>query len=507
MIRLTTITALIACMATPVLADVTAADIWNGFKSFNQATGLKVDATQSQSGNITTISDLKFSGTFPYDLGAITITSTGFDLVENSDGTVTIEMPDHMPIAVALTLPDDLFVTANLDYQITGYSARASGDADNYTVTYDIEKSVIHLDDMTIPGDSDFEINMSMTVENMAGSTTYMPRDMLTLLQKGSIGKMAIEGQYTIKGIGDDDMASTMSMLMEGMESSSKAVLPAQGIDLMNLSDQLRNGLALQFASQVKSVATKEHVTMGGELFSEQKTFAQGTNTAFVFSKDGLMLDSHYSNYALDFAMQMLPFPIRVNFDKIGGVIRLPLLKSDAEQDFSYAFTLDGMTMDDALWSRFDPDGGLPRDPASMTMDFNGKGRLFMDLLDFEAISEAVEEGHKIAEPTSLTINAMDLAAIGAKLAASGMFTFDTDDYETYDGIPAPSGTATLHFAGLNGVIDTLMDIGLIGDEEALGIRMGLGLFTVIGERKDTLISEIEITPDGHISANGKRLK
>jgi hypothetical protein len=185
----------------------------------------------------------------------------------------------------------------------------------------------------------------------------------------------------------------------------------------------------------------------------------------------------------------------------------MPLLKSDAEQDVSYAAALEGVTMGEEIWAMFDPTGALPRDPANLILDLSGTGRLFMDLLDFETIKRAIEEGGKVAEPTSLTINTLDFAAIGAKMAGSGMFTFNNDNYETFGGIPAPTGTATMHFAGLNTVIDTLIDIGLLESDAALGIRMGLGLFTVLGPQENTLVSEIEITPQGHVTANGKRLK
>ncbi len=79
--RLGTTTALVTLMATPTLADVTANDVWDNFTSLYQAIGMDVDATKTQSGNRLSISDLKLSADFPFDLGSITITTTGFDLI------------------------------------------------------------------------------------------------------------------------------------------------------------------------------------------------------------------------------------------------------------------------------------------------------------------------------------------------------------------------------------------------------------------------------------------
>lgn len=95
MIRLTTAAALLTCMATPTIAQLTAPDVWNGLSALYQSMGLKVDATQSRSGSTLRISDLKLAGDFPFDFGSITLTTTGFDLVENTDGSVAMVFPEH----------------------------------------------------------------------------------------------------------------------------------------------------------------------------------------------------------------------------------------------------------------------------------------------------------------------------------------------------------------------------------------------------------------------------
>ena len=61
--------------------------------------------------------------------------------------------------------------------------------------------------------------------------------------------------------------------------------------------------------------------------------------------------------------------------------------------------------------------------------------------------------------------------------------------------------------SGLNGLMDNLIKMGLLENDAAFGMRMGLGLFTVAGDGDDTLVSDIEVKPDGQILANGKRIK
>ena len=55
--------------------------------------------------------------------------------------------------------------------------------------------------------------------------------------------------------------------------------------------------------------------------------------------------------------------------------------------------------------------------------------------------------------------------------------------------------------------MDKLVAMGLLPQDQAMGARMMLGLFARPGEGEDTLVSKIEVSGDGAISANGQRLQ
>ncbi|MCK4713877.1 MAG: hypothetical protein KAT26_13470, partial [Marinosulfonomonas sp.] len=443
----------------------------------------------------------------PFDLGSITITTTGFELIENSNGTVAVEYPDNMPIAIALTLPDDLFVTATLDYRTTGYRAQAAGDPENFTLDYTIENTALTLTDLSISNMPDYRITAFATVNNITGATTYMAGDMFSLSQHYTSDGMVMNGDFILDNLDNTGEVSNFSVTMDGTKFKSDLVLPATGINLMDLPAQLRAGLSFQSTSETRNNVSRNLVTVGGKVVSDQKTSAGNANDYFSFSQDGIKLDSVYTKYAVDYIMQELPFPIRLDLAKAGGVLVIPLLKSDKEQDFIYSLQLDEMTMGEEIWAQFDPTGGLPHDPASLTLDLSGKGKLFIDLLDFEAMQKVFNDGIKFGELTSVTVNNLDMSAMGASMTSTGAFTFDNSDLETYDGLPAPSGTTTFNIVGLNALMDKLIALDLLPDDAAMGIRMGLSLMTVAGDGEDTLVSDIQITPDGQITANGKRLK
>jgi hypothetical protein len=472
---------------------------------------MDVDATKAQSGNRLSISDLKLSADFPFELGSVTVTTTGFDLIENDDGTVDIKLPDNMPLAMALTLPNDIFATATMDYRITDYSAQVSGDPDEFTVVSEMGRAEIDVTSLNVTGldvqDTDFDLKFNFTMDDIKSEATIAAGTLLQVSQNITYGAVVMNGIFTGKDVNSGNVESTFAMTMDSMKYSNTLAIPATGIDLMNLPAQLREGLSFQATSEVQGQASQQHMTINGEMATDQTTTVGSSTTSMEFSKDGMTIDAQSSYYALDYAMAELPFPIKFAFLDAGIKMGLPLLKSDSEQGFVYALDLDGITMADELWNQFDSTAELPRAPATMMLNLSGKGMLFVDLLDIEAMSKVIDENIKFGELTALTLNDMDITAIGARLTGKGLFTFDNNDLDTFDGLPAPSGTATFHMAGLNSVMDTLVKIGLLDNDAAFGARMGLGLFTVTGDKKDTLTSEIVVTPDGQITANGVRLK
>ena len=70
-----------------------------------------------------------------------------------------------------------------------------------------------------------------------------------------------------------------------------------------------------------------------------------------------------------------------------------------------------------------------------------------------------------------------------------------------------PAGTVNLKLVGGNTLLDTLVGMGLIPEDQAMGARMMTGMFARPGDGEDTLVSTIEMKEDGSILANGQRIK
>jgi len=509
--RISSTTALVTLMAAPVCADVSADDVWDAFTSYYQGVGLKVEANQTRSGNRLDISDLKISAVFPFELGSIAITTTGFGLIEIGDGTVEMALPDNLPLAMALSLPEDIYVTATIDYQVTGYHAVASGDPHNITIKSEMDSLAMELADVNITAaavaDQEFDFKFRGLMRGSISESTYSRTDMLIMTQGFSYDSLQIEATFSGLKAGNDEVVSTASMLINGAKSNSRLAIPAAGIDLLNLPAQLREGLSLGFTSEMQTQHSTQQVTAGDNMISDQTTTVENSNTSLAFSKSGITIKATTGAYSIDMLMPEVPFPIKAAFSSVGAELSLPLLKSDTDQGFVYMLDLNGIQIDDGIWNQFDPDAVLPRDSAKFLLDITGKGRLYHDLLDFDAVTQVFDEGIKFGELTALTLNDMNITAIGARLTGNGAFTFDNSDHETYGGMPAPTGSAHFFMTGLNGVLDGLVNLGLMKNDEVFAMRMGMGMFAVAGDSDDTLVSDIEVLPDGQIMANGKRIR
>ena len=92
-------------------------------------------------------------------------------------------------------------------------------------------------------------------------------------------------------------------------------------------------------------------------------------------------------------------------------------------------------------------------------------------------------------------------------MSGAGDFTFDNTDLETFDGFPRPIGAIELQLDGANTLIDSLITMGIVRNEDAMGARMMMGMLAVPGDGPDSLKSRVEMNEQGHILANGQRIQ
>ena len=227
---------------------------------------------------------------------------------------------------------------------------------------------------------------------------------------------------------------------------------------------------------------------------------AEGGTLEGSLDGSGLRYGGSTDNVTMTVSGSEIPLPqVTLRMAQSSGLFQMPVVPGDGPQDFALVLRLTDLEIDDMIWSIFDPMSALSREPATLVIDLGGTAIVSEDFTSPEYAESDIEEAPGQLE--SLDINAFELSLAGAELTGSGAFSFDNET-ET----PVPSGSARLMLVGGNALLDTLVGMGLVQEEQAMGARMMLGLFAR-PEGADTLVSDIEVTEDGQVLANGQRIR
>ncbi|WP_323783892.1 DUF2125 domain-containing protein [Thalassovita sp.] len=497
----TPLIAAILLSATAAWADVKPTDVWGDWKSQLAGYGYDISAQENMSGGDLQITDLKMNITLPEDEGTVDVALTGVKFHDNGDGTVSVQLPAIMPIDVHVEAKDENPVDITVNYTTTGLAMVVSGTPENMTTTYSAASMGMALAGIVESGNPVEMGDANFTLNNVSGNSSTGGTDIKTRKQD-----FRAESLFYLIDMANPDNAADKVMLkgqLNGLSSNFAAEMP-KGVDFQDMAAALAAG------------------------FSVDGTFAhQGGQAEFAFSGDGDNASGSGSSKSGQFTVQMnsdklgyafestgaqmtmqvpdLPFPVELAMAKSGFAMDIPVAQSDEPQDFRLAFTLGDFTISDMIWGMFDPAGQLPRDPATIAIDLVGKAKVMANIFDpaeMETIGEAAP-----GELHALDVKDLTVRAVGAELTGKGAFTFDNTDMVSFDGMPRPEGVLNLALSGGNALLDKLVAMGFIPEDDAMGTRMMIGMFAVPGDGPDSLKSTIEINDQGHVLANGQRLK
>lgn len=497
----------VALGGSAAFADVTAEQVWADWRGYMSDAGYTVDATESRSGDTLTVSGLTMTMQIPEDDAAVTMTMGDMDFIDNGDGTVSIAIPPELPISISVGGPDSEEADIGLTYASQALEITVSGDPSDLTYDYSAQMLRISLAELVVEGEAvdlaEFG-TASLELADLSGATRMQVSDDLRRSeQKVTTGAVAYLMDFSDPEGGDGRFV--MRGGADGLDFGGVFSLPPD-MDTSEMARMLENGFAFDGTFSFTNGSSEFN-------FKEDDEVVQGSSRSetgalrVAMDRSGLAYSGNAEGVDMRMAGADIPFPIELAVRESGFNIRMPLMASDAQQPFELGLTLADFTMSDMIWGVFDPAGQLPRDPATVAIDLAGTVKLFFDLLDPEQM-EALETGETVpGELDALDINSLTVRAAGAELTGSGAFTFDNTDLTTFDGMPAPTGKANLMLKGGNALLDKLVAMGLLPEDEAMGVRMMMGLFAVPGEGDDTLTSTIEVQGNGQILANGQRIK
>ena len=495
----------LAVLSGPSLADVTAAQAWDDWKSYMQGFGYEMSGTETVSGDTLTISDIVMAYDLPEDAGDLSITMGDFSFTDTGSGTVSVALPTEMPVAFDLTPKDGESAKGVVMITQTNPVMIVSGEENDLTYTTSANSMSMTLDSLEVGGQplpaTLFDIAFSLT--DLSNITRMQVGNIRSYTQTMGVSEMS----YTIKvdipeGPDAGKIAATGGA--SGLSYSGSGTLPID-IDVSDMDAMLAAGFSFdgEFAYSSGNV-DMDALTPDGAFVATSST--GGGAAKIAMGTDGLVYD--VSQNDLKVSAEKIPnFPFPVNLEMARSAFKfiMPLQAKDEEQDFAFGMTFGDFSISDVIWNLFDPSEQLPRDPATISLDLSGKAKVLVNLMDPEQAA-LIDNGTVPGELNALNINSILVSAVGAELAGNGAFTFDNSDTVTFDGLPKPTGAVDITLSGANKLMDTLVEMGMLPQEQALGARMMMGLFGV-AQGDDVLTSKVEVNSEGHVLANGQRLR
>ena len=483
-------------------ADVTAEQVWQDWKDYMAGFGYEMTADESTSGDTLTVDNLMMTMQVPEEQGTMTMSMGQFNFTDNGDGTVSMSIPSELPLSIAMDPVEGEAVDAKIDYNTKGFSVIISGDPDDMTYNYSVAELTLALAELVVEGTPVDLGTLSMTMADITGSSNMKVGDQRSTTQRINSGPVSFTMDVTDPDTGGKALISGN---YESMGFTGSGTLPTD-MDATQMAAMLDAGFAFDGGFTFGNGGAEFNIVEEGQ--TVQGTTRTGGGTLDLALDAGKL---HYAGQATDYQVNMsggeIPFPVEMAMQQAAFNLMIPVSSDEAEQDFAFGLTLGDFTMSDLIWGIFDPGAQLPRDPATIALDLSGKVKMLVDLMDPGAM-EAVEQGEgSPGELTALDLNGLTVSVAGAELTGDGAFTFDNSDTTTFDGMPAPTGAVDLKLVGGNGLLDTLVAMGLLPEDQAMGARMMMGMFAVPGEGEDTLTSKIEVSGDGQVKANGQRIR
>ncbi len=488
--------------STAAFAEISASEAWADYRSDLAASGYKIAGDEAMSGDTLTISNLSVKMAAEGDAPGVSMEIGTLGFTEVGDGTVSVEFPASFPFIIAKE--DDFKVV--LTYSQDNQRIIASGMANDITYTYSADSIDLALSELVANGKPMADVMGLISVKDLTGSSRNQTGELRTITSAVTTGEVTYKFRLIDRLRSEDVMSLPEGVIslnggMASLTMNADGVFPMMP-DYTDMAKMMADGFEFNF-----DMAWGK----GGFDFSFSE---RGKKTAIASQSSGgnLAMDMNAESISYGLGAQGakasvqtpdLPFPVDYEFGELQANMAMPIRKSETPSDFSTLIKLVDFNTSDLIWGLGDPSGALPHDPATIILDLSGKVQLLVDLMDAEVMSQTDQPGLLHA----LTLKALQLKIAGAELTGNGAFTFDNNDMETFPYFPRPDGTLDLKLVGGNGLLDKLIQMGLVQEDQAMGARLMMGLIAQRGEGEDTLTSKIEVKDGGQVYANGQRLK
>ncbi|WP_417268332.1 hypothetical protein [Celeribacter baekdonensis] len=493
-------------IGVPVFADVTPEEVWENYQSMMTSMGMDITAEESREGDTLVVRNMVYGMDIPNPTGPITSTSTVPEIRFQalSGGKVGIEYA--APITSISRVP------ANPVLDMPGYETRVDMSFGGVTEVSGVKNDMRY----TMDGSSMTMKSVPAMVEGVA-------------LQPGvDMSIEGIVGSYTVLRDGDamsSDMDFTAARMTYGFEPFETE---GTTVEMATSATDLRGSGTMSF-SGAKGADT--FATIIGES-SMDIELSSGPSTAMIkVSGDeaggDMELTSTSGTTTLNFTLgggaagykinakdmlvsvagaQIPGQQVQFGLGSMTTGVLFPLKAADAPQAYELEIGLEELALPDLAWMIADPTNQLPHDPATLKLHFAGTLTNKMDLFDLKAL-----ENMGPNSPSPMAVNTVEIPEIflslaGATIAGTGAGKFLDKEPAVPGGMPPFAGTMSLNLKGVTDLINKLTASGILPQDQSMMAQMMLGMFTLPGDQEGELVSDLEMTEDGAILANGQPL-
>jgi hypothetical protein len=500
------IVALTSLSGTQAAADIKARQVWDGLRAFMTSTGFEISSIEARVGTTIQVRDLMLSK----KLGQSTDSQIGFlrlslafvTFTQTENKTVSISLPDMMRMQIQITAPDGKKSDLQIEYRHKINSLTVTEQSQHLLYSYTAETAQIALRKLIIKGLdlSGLGLTASMDLNKISASSRLVDGTSRHFAQA-----LALEKLSYVAGMVMPETALNLSGDVTSLDFTGETHLPVTGdgpdIVLLEASPTKFNGN--WHYSTANFDFTAKEVEKSGQYTS--KTSTTVSSVALVENQLSYTMASTAADFFLRHAD--LPFPIALAMARISTHLTVPLGADTTPKAYALRLDLSEFVIPERMWSIFDSNTVLPRDPATLTIDLSGSAKVLVDLFTSDFTKNLKTDASLPVEVQDLALERFHLSGAGTKVTGVGAFRFDNSDLLTVQGIPRPEGQLDIEIDGVYGLMDRLIEIGLIQKSEAVGVRMMLSMLTVPGSANDVLKTRLEVTKEGHFIVNGQRLR
>ena len=504
----------LCALAGPAFAQMEAADVWEDLRTGAEAWGYTVDAAAVDIGEdevTVTEMTLSFVSEVPGPEDAeedftvtteIVMTLPTLRIVEEGEAAL-IELPAAMPFRVTGTndLPDGgpSSFGGTLGQEGLRLSVAARDEAKVYS--YDaaaITLTVDEIEDDTAP--DTFEVAARM--EDVTGDTRTSEDAQGRRVSEQTFGAARMTIGVDISDTSSEDPGTlALAAAYSDLSGDATAALP-QEVDMSDLAAALGAGMDVVSNLSIGQGRTEM------EFDSPESSFSYASNTeggtfAVELSPDVVRYEITSEGSNASVVGSDIPVPeIAYGLDSARFAVVLPPLAADEAQPFGFEMAMRGLELNESLWSLFDPQEVLARDPANVVIELSGNAVFAQGLMDMSAASGGPDATPELVD---LDVEAFEISLAGAAILGTAMFAGTPDGAPIAPGLPPLEGRAELSATGINALVDGLTQLGFLPPQQGAMVRGMLG-FIARPTGDDSYATEIEIGPNG-LTANGVPLQ